>query len=47
LLQSTEAQIVTRIGRRLPEAASQLLRFLTAQMSAFSERPEGGITARF
>ncbi|HRE20786.1 MAG TPA: LysR family transcriptional regulator [Rhabdaerophilum sp.] len=41
LLQSTEAQIVTRIGRRLPEAASQLLRFLTAQMAAFSARPEG------
>lgn len=40
LLQSTEAQIVTRIGRRLPEAASQFLRFLTAQMAAFSDEPE-------
>jgi DNA-binding transcriptional LysR family regulator len=37
LLQSTEAQVATRIGRRLPEAASQFLRVLTGQMSAFSE----------
>jgi DNA-binding transcriptional LysR family regulator len=35
LLMSTEAQVITRLGRELPSAVSQLLRFLGAQMRAF------------
>jgi len=37
LLTSTEAQVITRLGRELPTAVSQLLRFLSAQMRAFRE----------
>lgn len=37
LLASTEAQVITRLGRELPHAAGQLLRFLSAQMRAFRE----------
>jgi DNA-binding transcriptional LysR family regulator len=37
LLMSTEAQVITRLGRELPNAVSQLLRFLAAQMRAFRE----------
>jgi len=35
LLASTEACVITRLGRELPNAASHLLRFLGARMRAF------------
>jgi DNA-binding transcriptional LysR family regulator len=35
LLASSEACVITRLGRELPNAASQLLRYLGAQMRAF------------
>ncbi len=37
LLMSTQAQIITRLGRELPQAAARLLRDLIAQMQAFRE----------
>jgi DNA-binding transcriptional LysR family regulator len=37
LLASTETQVITRLGRELPNAANQLLRFLISQMRAFHE----------
>jgi DNA-binding transcriptional LysR family regulator len=39
LLASAEAHIITRLGRELPNAASQLLRFLIGRMKAFQSRP--------
>lgn len=35
LLASADAQVITRLGRELPQAASHLLRFLIARMRAF------------
>jgi DNA-binding transcriptional LysR family regulator len=35
LLTAAEAHIITRLGRELPNAASQLLRFLIGRMKAF------------
>jgi DNA-binding transcriptional LysR family regulator len=37
LLASTDARVITRLGRELPNAAGQLLRFLMTQMRAFRE----------
>jgi DNA-binding transcriptional LysR family regulator len=37
VLAHTEAQVITRLGRVLPTAASQLLRFLVGQMRAFRD----------
>jgi hypothetical protein len=39
LIALTEAQVITRLGRELPNAAGQLLRILTAQMRAFRTEP--------
>ncbi|GLR83689.1 LysR family transcriptional regulator [Bradyrhizobium iriomotense] len=36
LLASAEAHVITRLGRELPNAASQLLRFLIGRMKAFA-----------
>jgi DNA-binding transcriptional LysR family regulator len=36
ILETAEAQLITRLGRELPDAASQLLRYLIRQMKAFS-----------
>lgn len=35
LLASTEARLITRLGRELPNAAGHLLRFLSSHMRAF------------
>lgn len=37
LLMATEARVITRLGRVLPDAAARLLRYLSAQMQAFRE----------
>ena len=38
LVEATEARVVTRLGRELPDAAAALLRFLISQMRAFREK---------
>lgn len=42
LIEATEARVITRLGRELPDAAAALLRFLIAQMRAFREKKPAG-----
>jgi hypothetical protein len=35
ILASTQSQVITRLGRALPAAAVELLRFLVREMRAF------------